>query len=82
MSDIAEIPVDEQERPLPPPPRPVRSALMDGPILRTLLGLAWPNVVSGGNATAAKTIAAPQKTTRLLNLNMREIVCGEEGREA
>ena len=46
MSDIAEIPVDEQERPLPPPPRPVRSALMDGPILRTLLGLAWPNVVA------------------------------------
>ena len=46
MSDIAEIPVDEQERPLPPPPRPVRSALTDGPILRTLLGLAWPNVVA------------------------------------
>ncbi|MCW2222755.1 putative MATE family efflux protein [Bradyrhizobium japonicum] len=46
MSDIAEIPVDEQERPLPLPPRPVRSALMDGPILRTLLGLAWPNVVA------------------------------------
>src|SRR4051812_27894889 len=46
MSDIAEIPVDEEERPLPPPPRPVRSALTDGPILRTLLGLAWPNVVA------------------------------------
>src|SRR3954467_15230373 len=46
MSDIAEIPVDEQERPLPPPPRPLRSALTDGPILRTLLGLAWPNVVA------------------------------------
>ena len=43
--------------------------------------LAWPNVVIGGNATAAKTIAAPQKATRLLNLNMREIVSGEEGRE-
>src|SRR3954453_17018809 len=53
MSDIAEIPVDEQERPLPPPLRPVRSALMDGPILRTLLGLAWPNVValSAGTCT-------------------------------
>src|SRR2546425_9555065 len=46
MSDIAEIPVDEQERPLPPPPRTVKSALLDGPILRTLLGLAWPNVVA------------------------------------
>lgn len=46
MTDIAEIPVDEQERPLPQPPRPVRSALTDGPILRTLLSLAWPNVVA------------------------------------
>src|SRR5437764_2109075 len=46
MSDIAEIPVDEQERPLPPLPRPVKSALTDGPILRTLLGLAWPNVIA------------------------------------
>ena len=45
MSDIAEIPVDEEERPLPPPPAPVRSALTDGPILRTLLSLAWPNVI-------------------------------------
>ena len=43
-------------------------------------GLAWPNVVIGGNATAAKTTAAPQKTTRLLNLNMREIVCRGERR--
>ncbi|MCK1719110.1 MATE family efflux transporter [Bradyrhizobium sp. 141] len=53
MSDIAEIPVDEQERPLPPPPQPVRSALTDGPILRTLLGLAWPNVIalSAGTCT-------------------------------
>ena len=32
----------------------------------------------GGNATAAKTTAAPQKTTRLLNLNMREIVRGRK----
>src|SRR3954465_14603112 len=53
MSDIAEIPVDEQERPLPPPPPPVKNALTDGPILRTLLGLAWPNVValSAGTCT-------------------------------
>src|SRR5262249_2783963 len=26
--------------------RPVRSALLDGPILGTLLGLAWPNVIA------------------------------------
>ena len=48
MSDIgvAEIPVDEDERPLPPPPAPVKNALLDGPILRTLLWLAWPNVIA------------------------------------
>src|ERR1700759_5049765 len=46
MTDIAEIRGDEEERPPPPPPRPVRSALTDGPILRTLLGLAWPNVIA------------------------------------
>src|SRR4051794_34258090 len=48
MSDIgvAEIPVDEEERPLPPPPAPVKNALADGPILRTLLSLAWPNIIA------------------------------------
>ena len=48
MSDIgvAEIPVDEDERPLPPPAAPVKNALLDGPILRTLLWLAWPNVIA------------------------------------
>jgi putative MATE family efflux protein len=46
MSDlgIAEIPVDEDERPLPPPE--AKNALVDGPILRTLLSLAWPNVIA------------------------------------
>jgi putative MATE family efflux protein len=43
---IAEIPVDEQERPLPPPEPRARNALVDGPILRTLLRLAWPNVIA------------------------------------
>jgi putative MATE family efflux protein len=43
---VAEIPVDEEERPLPPPEPRVRNALVDGPILRTLLWLAWPNVVA------------------------------------
>jgi putative MATE family efflux protein len=46
MSDIsvAEIPVDEDERPLPLPP--VRNALVDGPILPTLFSLAWPNALA------------------------------------
>ena len=43
---IAEIPVDEEERPLPPPEPPAKNALIDGPILRTLLWLAWPNVIA------------------------------------
>jgi putative MATE family efflux protein len=55
MSDlgIAEIPVDEEERPLPLPPPPVRNALVDGPILPTLLQLAWPNAIafSAGTCT-------------------------------
>jgi Na+-driven multidrug efflux pump len=48
MPDISviEIPVDEDERPLPPPEPAVKNALLDGPILRTLLFLAWPNVVA------------------------------------
>jgi len=43
---VAEIPVDEEERPLPPPEPPVRNVLLDGPILRTLLLLAWPNTMA------------------------------------
>src|ERR1700738_3752011 len=48
MSDIgvAEIPVDEDEQPLPPIAAPVRNALVGGPILRTLLWLARPNVIA------------------------------------
>src|SRR6478752_7777012 len=48
MSDIgvAEIPVDEDEQPLPPVAAPARNALIDSPILRTLLRLAWPNVIA------------------------------------
>src|SRR5689334_7695186 len=48
MSDIgvAEIPVDEDERPLPLPEAPVRNALVEAPILPTLLRLAWPNVIA------------------------------------
>src|ERR1700731_4671334 len=49
MSDIglAELPLAEEEKlPLPPITAPARNALVDGPILRTLLRLAWPNVVA------------------------------------
>jgi len=48
MSDlgVAEIPVDEDERPLPPPAPPVRNAMFDGPIVPTLLHLAWPNALA------------------------------------
>src|SRR6202048_4734377 len=43
---IAEIPVDEGARPLRAPEPRARNALVDGPILRTLLWLAWPNVIA------------------------------------
>src|SRR5471030_205497 len=49
MSDIgvAEIPLAGDEKvPLPPVAAPARNSLVDGPILRTLLRLAWPNVVA------------------------------------
>src|SRR5277367_2234320 len=48
MPDIAipEIPVDEDERPLPPPALAVQNALLDGSILPTLMWLAWPNVIA------------------------------------
>jgi putative MATE family efflux protein len=53
MPDIAisEIPVDEDERPLPPPAPGAVNALLDGAILRTLLWLAWPNVIALGAGT-------------------------------
>ena len=53
MSDIAvaEIPVDEEERPLPPPEPRVKNVLVDGPILRTLLWLAWPNTIAFSAST-------------------------------
>src|SRR5689334_10358317 len=43
---VAEIPVDEEERPLPSPPAPAKNPLVDGPNLRTRLSLAWPNAVA------------------------------------
>ncbi|MBR0718368.1 MATE family efflux transporter [Bradyrhizobium liaoningense] len=66
MSDVgvAEIPVDEEELPLPPAPRPVKSTLLDGPILRTLLSLAWPNVI-GLSAGTCVVIAETSYIGRL-----------------
>src|SRR5216110_691332 len=61
---IAEIPVDEEERPLPPPKPPLRNALLDGPILRTLLSLAWPNIL-GLTAGICVTIAETSYIGRL-----------------
>jgi putative MATE family efflux protein len=48
MSDlgVAAIPVDDDERPLPAAKPPAKNVLVDGPILRTLLWLAWPNVIA------------------------------------
>src|SRR6478735_4431717 len=61
---VAEIPVDEKERPLPAPKAPARNALLDGPILRTLLWLAWPNVIALSAGTCV-TIAETSYIGRL-----------------
>jgi len=46
MSDlgVAELPLEEEALPLQP--APARNHLVEGPILRTLLRLAWPNVIA------------------------------------
>jgi putative MATE family efflux protein len=48
MSDIAvaEIPIDDGEQSLPALKAPARNALVEGAVLRTLLRLAWPNVIA------------------------------------
>src|SRR5436190_20312596 len=71
MSDIgvAEIPVDEEEQPLPPIEAPARDALVDGPILRTLLWLAWPNVV----ALSAGTCVAIAETSYIGRLGTESL---------
>jgi len=49
---VAEIPVaDGDELSLPSMAAPARNVLIDGPILRTLLWLAWPNVIALGAGT-------------------------------
>jgi putative MATE family efflux protein len=61
---VAEIPVSEDERPLPAPQVPANNALVDGPILRTLLWLAWPNVIALSAGTCV-TIAETSYLGRL-----------------
>src|SRR5579859_7858611 len=49
MSDIAGAAIavaDNSQHPVLPSAGPARNALVDGPILRTLLWLAWPNVIA------------------------------------
>ncbi|CCD90604.1 putative cation-driven multidrug efflux pump; membrane protein [Bradyrhizobium sp. ORS 375] len=52
MSEIglADSPVGEG-RALPPVEKPVRNAVADGPILKTLLSLAWPNLIANSAGT-------------------------------
>src|SRR5258708_8352018 len=72
MSDIgvAEIPVaDDDELSLPPIEVPVRNALVDGPILRTLLWLAWPNVV----ALSAGTLVVVAETSYIGRLGTESL---------
>jgi putative MATE family efflux protein len=66
---VAEIPVDEEERPLPPPQPPARNALLDRPILRTLLWLAWPNVI----ALSASTCVVIAETSYIGRLGVESL---------
>ena len=66
---IAEIPVDEKERPLPSPQPSARNALLDGPILRTLLWLAWPNVI----ALSAGTCVVVAETSYIGRLGVESL---------
>src|ERR1700736_734075 len=66
---VAEFPVDEQERPLPPPQPPRRNALLDRPILRTLLSLAWPNVI----ALSASTCVVIAETSYIGRLGVESL---------
>ena len=67
--DVAELPVDEEERPLPPPPAPAKNALLDRPILPTLLWLAWPNVI----ALSASTCVVIAETSYIGRLGVESL---------
>jgi putative MATE family efflux protein len=66
---VAEIPVDEEERPLPPPEPQARDALLDGPILRTLLRLSWPNLI----ALSAGTCVVVAETSYIGRLGVESL---------
>jgi putative MATE family efflux protein len=66
---IAEIPVDEEERPLPPPEPRAKNTLLDGPILSTLLQLAWPNVF----ALSASTCVVIAETSYIGRLGVESL---------
>ena len=67
--EVAELPVDEDERPLPPPPAPAKNALLDRPILPTLLSLAWPNVI----ALSASTCVVIAETSYIGRLGVESL---------
>lgn len=52
-----------------PPPRPAANALLDGPILRTLLSLAWPNAL----AFLAGTLVAVAETSYIGRLGIEAL---------
>ncbi|HEV2158607.1 MATE family efflux transporter [Bradyrhizobium sp.] len=54
---------------MPPPPRPAANALLDGPILRTLLSLAWPNAL----AFLAGTLVAVAETSYIGRLGIEAL---------
>jgi len=67
--EVAELPVDEDERPLPPPSAPAKNALLDRPILPTLLLLAWPNVI----ALSASTCVVIAETSYIGRLGVESL---------
>src|SRR5260370_33740684 len=66
---VADLPVDEDERPLPPPEAPAKNALLDRPILPTLLGLGWPNVM----ALSASTCVVIAETSYIGRLGVESL---------
>ena len=68
-TEVAELPVDEDERPLPPPSAPAKNALLDRPILPTLLWLAWPNVI----ALSASTCVVIAETSYIGRLGVESL---------
>jgi Na+-driven multidrug efflux pump len=71
MSDlgVAAIPIDEDEHPLPARQVPAKNVLVDGPILRTLLWLAWPNVI----ALSAGTCVVVAETSYIGRLGVESL---------